>query len=297
MNNKFKISLLIVLVGYLSSIAFYFVWYWTSGSYLFNPMRYTGTYVLDIAIVIFAITLIYFFTLLLIWYTKSLQDFWTSFFVVSIITLLTFFLIPSSYYASYHIEKAKENARKEQKRMKEIEAKLNTAMSKNNTSEKIITRLKATLRAAREENVKLNEQLKEKIRKLQSFEAEQKTKENIVSQAKSIKNLSKIKLKPKMVKTGSDTKNQEIIFRVQIITSSRRLAKNSPRFKNLEGIWEYKDGGEYKYTIGNKKDLKSASALQSDLREKGFSGAFVAAFKNGKRIPISEAKKLLAEHD
>jgi hypothetical protein len=306
MDNKLKIPLSIVLGGYIFSIGFYFTWYWTNGYNLFNPMRYIGTYILDIAIVIFVITLIYFFTLLLIWYTRSLQNFWTSFFLVSIITLLTFFLIPSSYYASYHIERAKdkvrierakENAQTEQKGMKEIEAKLDEAIKRNYTSEKFITGLKATLRSVREENVKLKEQLNEKIRKIQYLEDEQKTKGDVVSQAKSNKNFSKIKINPKIVNTESDTKNQEIIFKVQIISSSTRLAKYSSQFKRFESVWEYKDGGLYKYTIGNQKDLKSAYALQSELRKKGFSEAFVVAFKNGKRIPVREAKKLLTVYE
>ena len=293
-------SLSIILGGYISSLGFYITWYWTKGYHLFNEMRYSDTYLLEIAAVVFAITVIYFFSLLLILFTKSLQAFWTSFFVVSIITILTFFLIPSSYYASYHferakekvrIERAKENARTEQKRMKEIEAKLNEANKKNYNSEKFITGLQATLKSVREENVKLKKQLNEITRKTKSLEEEQKTKNDIVAQAKSNKNISKIN--SKMVNTESDTKNQEIIFKVQITSSSTRLAKNSSQFKGLESVWEYKDSGLYKYTVGNQKDLKSASVLQSKLRKKGFSGAFVVAFKNGKRIPLREALKLL----
>jgi uncharacterized membrane protein len=306
MDNKLKIPLSIVIGGYISSIGFCFIWYWINGYKLLNPMRYIGTYVLDIAIVIFAITVIYFFTLLLIWSTISLQNFWPTFFLVSIITLLTSILIPSSYYASYRIarakekvriERTKENAETEQKRIKEIEAKLNEAIKKNYSSEKFITEVKATLRSVREENVGLKEQLNEKIRKIQYLEDEQKTKGDIVSQTKSNKNISKIKINSKMLNTESDTKNQEIIFKVQIISSSTRLAKNSPQFKRFEGVREYKDGELYKYTIGNQKDLKSAYALQSELRKKGFSGAFVVAFKNGKRIPVREAKKLLTEYE
>lgn len=106
MDKKIKISLSIILGGYISSLGFYFTWYWTKGYDLFNDMRYSDTYLLEIAAVVFAITVIYFFSLLLILYVRSLQHFWTSFFFVSIVTLLTFFLIPSSYYASYHFERA-----------------------------------------------------------------------------------------------------------------------------------------------------------------------------------------------
>jgi len=83
--------------------------------------------------------------------------------------------------------------------------------------------------------------------------------------------------------------NQEIIFNVQVLSSEKPLASNSPRFKGLKNVWEYEDGGLYKYTVGNKRDLQSASALQLELREKGFSDAFVVAFQNEKRIPVRKA--------
>ena len=147
------------------------------------------------------------------------------------------------------------------------------------------------------ENAELRKQLNEIIRKTKSLEEEQKTKGDVVVQAKSNKNFSKIKINSETGNTDSDTKNQEIIFKVQIISSSNRLAINSPQFMGLKDVWEYKDSGLYKYTVGNQKDLKSASALQSELRRKGFSGAFVVAFKNGKRIPVREAKKLLTVYE
>ncbi|TET70043.1 MAG: hypothetical protein E3J56_08675 [Candidatus Aminicenantes bacterium] len=87
--------------------------------------------------------------------------------------------------------------------------------------------------------------------------------------------------------------NQEIIFKVQVLSSGKALASNSPRFKGLKNVWEYEDGDLYKYTIGNKRNLQSASALQLELREKGFSDAFVVAFQNEKRIPVREALRLL----
>ncbi len=302
MDKKLKMSLTIILGGYISSLVFYITWYWTKGYHLFNELRYSDTYLLEIAAVVFAITVIYFFSLLLILFTKSLQEFWTSFFVVSIITILTFFLIPSSYYASYHFERAKEKVRierakekiwKENIRMKELETKLNEAIKKNLAFEKFNTGLQATLKSVREENVKLEKQLNEKIRKTKSLNEEHKTKEDVAVQAKSNMDFFKIKRNSEVIKTDSDTKNQGIIFKIQITSSSTRLATNSPQFKGLKNVWEYKDNGLYKYTVGNQKDFKSASVLQSEFRKKGFSGAFVVAFKNGKRIPLREAMKLL----
>lgn len=87
--------------------------------------------------------------------------------------------------------------------------------------------------------------------------------------------------------------NQEIIFKVQVLSSGKALSSNSPRIKGLKNVWEYEDGDLYKYTIGNKRNLQSASALQLELREKGFSDAFVVAFQNEKRIPVRKALKLL----
>ncbi|MGB2688614.1 MAG: hypothetical protein WBC36_06485 [Desulfobacterales bacterium] len=302
MNKKLKISLLIILGGYIFSLGFYFTWYWTKGYYLFNEMRYSDTYLLEIAAVIFAITVIYFFSSLLILKARSLQTFWTSFFLVSIITLLTFFLIPSSYYASYHfekakekvrIERAKEKVRTENERMKEIEANLNKAIKENYALNKFITGLKATLESERKENDKLRKQLNETIRNTKSLEEEHKSKGNVVVQKKSNKDFSKIKTNSEVGNTDSVTNNQEIIFKVQIISSDTRLSIDSPQFKGLKNVWEYKDSGLYKYTVGNQKDLISASALQSEFRRNGFSGAFVVAFKNGKRIPVREAQRLL----
>ena len=128
-------------------------------------------------------------------------------------------------------------------------------------------------------------------------EEENNTKGDVVVQAKPNNGFSKInskiKLNSEVGNADSGTKNQEIIFKVQIISSNTHLAKNSPRFNGLKNVWEYKDSGLYKYTVGNQKDLKSASALQSEFRRKGFRGAFVVAFKNGKRIPLREAQRLL----
>ena len=314
MDKKLEMPLSIVIVGYIFSLGFYFIWCF----YFFYERLYEVDYLLVIATVVFAITAVYFFPFLLILYIKSLQKVWTSFSLVSITTLLIFFLIPLANHKLFYKFHDKKLNLKQAKTIKaidknepegkilaankkeinkEIETKLNNPITTDDAENRYIAELQAKLESERKENAELRKQLNEIIRKTKSLEEEQKTKGNIVAQAKSNKNFSKIKLNSKMVNTESDTKNQEIIFKVQIISSSTRLAKNSSQFKRLESVWEYKDSDLYKYTVGNQKDLKSASALQSELRRKGFSGAFVVAFKNGKRIPVREAKKLLTVYE
>ena len=121
-----------------------------------------------------------------------------------------------------------------------------------------------------------------------------KKNELAMIEAKSKKVDSEVKKKnPENVFTESGEINKELIFKVQVLSSGNPLESNSPRFKGLKNVWEYKDNGLYKYAIGNKRDIPSASTLQSELRQKGFNDAFVVAFQNGKRIPLKNALKFL----
>jgi len=338
MDKKSKIPSSILLSGYIFSLGFYFIWCF----YFFIGRQYTYDFLLLIAEVVFAITVVYLFPFLLISYIKSFQKIWTSFSLVSIITLLIFFLIPSANSLIYRIsydnelnlkrdktiktiennklernflaannikinkqpEDAKEKMQTEQKSMEEIETKLNNSLETNDFANTSISELQAKLESERKENDKLRKKLNETIRKLRSkdeinlalrskLKEELKAEEDIIVKGKSNRDSSEIKINSKLDNNDLNSIGQEIIFKVQIISSDTLLAINSPKLKGLKNIWEYKDGGLYKYTVGNEKDLKSAFVLQSEFRRKGFVGAFVVAFKNGKRIPVGEARKLL----
>jgi len=328
MDKKTKIPLSIIFSGYMFSLGFYFIWCF----YFFYGRHYRDDYLLVISAVVFSITAVYLFPLLLISYIKSFQKVWTSFSLVSIITLLSFFLIPSTnsliYNMSYDnklnlkrdktiktIEKnkpereilaannikinkqpedAQEKIQTEQKLMEDIESKLNNSPAINDVANTSISELQAKLESERKENDKLRKKLNETIRKLRSKQKEElKAEEDIIVKGKSNRDSSEIKINSKLDNNDLNSIGQEIIFKVQIISSDTLLAMNSPKLKGLKNIWEYKDDGLYKYTVGNEKDLKSAFVLQSEFRRKGFVGAFVVAFKNGKRIPVGEARKLL----
>ena len=309
MDKSLERSLSIIVGGYIFSFGAYLVWCF----YFFYGKPFKVDYFFIIGLVFFAITAVYLFSYLLISYIKSLQKVWPSFFLVLIITLLVFLLIPSTGNSIYtfnlkrdktiktikmnkQLEVAKENTHTEQKRMKVIESKLNNSHEINDVENKSIPKLQAKMEYGHKENDDLRKKINETIRKTKSLEEEQKTKGSDVVQAKSKKDLSEIEVNSEAGNTDFETKNQEIIFKIQIISSSTRLSANSPQFNGLKDVWEYKDKGLYKYTVGNQKDLKSASVLQSECRSKGFAGAFVVAFKNGKRITVRDARKLLAAY-
>ena len=291
---KSKMPLFFLLTGYISSLVFYLIWY----SAIWHGSQYEKTIAdapkVKIFLIVTAITALYLTLYYLILSIESFHIPRQSFFLVLLITLLTFLFIPTLHYARYHFVRS----------MEKIEAKSNNAIAINDAANKSIPELQASLESKRKENDKMSKQLNEIIRKTKSkneinlalrpkLDEEHETKGGVVVRAKSNKDFYRINTNSAVGDTNSDTTNQEIIFKVQVISSSTRLATNSPQFKGLKNVWEYKDNGLYKYTVGNQKDFKSASELQSELRRKAFRGAFVVTFKNGKRIPVREALKLL----
>ena len=78
-----------------------------------------------------------------------------------------------------------------------------------------------------------------------------------------------------------------VTFSVQIASSSTELDKSDPVFRGLQNVDMYLSGGQYKYTTGLFGVAEDAHVKKRELRDQGFSGAFVAAFKDGKRVPMS----------
>jgi len=82
-----------------------------------------------------------------------------------------------------------------------------------------------------------------------------------------------------------------VIFKVQIVAAGEPIYLTPVNFKGIENVEEYKHGGMYKYVVGYSRSYDYASAvLLNEVKRKGFKKAFIVAFKNGKRIPLSEAK-------
>ena len=78
--------------------------------------------------------------------------------------------------------------------------------------------------------------------------------------------------------------SDSIYFRVQLISSSKKIGSTSKIFRNLP-IYEYEDKGLYKYCLAEKfNNIESSKQKALSLRLNGFPEAFIVVFKNDKRF-------------
>jgi N-acetylmuramoyl-L-alanine amidase len=98
-----------------------------------------------------------------------------------------------------------------------------------------------------------------------------------------------VKTEPK-----TDVKTGDIEFKVQFASTEKEVDVKT-KYPNVKEVWFYKAGAIFKYTSGSFSSFNEAGKHQSKLKELGYKDCFVAAFKNGIRMDIAEAKKLVAE--
>lgn len=74
-----------------------------------------------------------------------------------------------------------------------------------------------------------------------------------------------------------------IEYRIQIMASDEAIPSGSPKFKGTENIFEYRDRGMYKYTIGTYPSFDAAKRNLRAVRRK-FPEAFIIKMKDGSRV-------------
>lgn len=82
----------------------------------------------------------------------------------------------------------------------------------------------------------------------------------------------------------------EVVFKVQIATSSSKLSTKDKRFKGVSLVEMYQEKGMYKYTSGTSTNYYEVLQTKRQL-EKRFKGAFIVAFQNGQKIDAQKASE------
>lgn len=112
-------------------------------------------------------------------------------------------------------------------------------------------------------------------------------KDKVDSSAKAIKEIIKEQNK-KEEKAELKQDNNELTFKIQVLTSSKKLSTNDNQFKGLTPIDFYQEGGFYKYTYEASSNYNKVLSIKKSISDK-FKDAFIIAFKNGEKININTA--------
>lgn len=96
----------------------------------------------------------------------------------------------------------------------------------------------------------------------------------------------------KPVVTETAAAAQGIVFKVQIAASGKKLDLTPGNFKGLNNLSVTTDNGSiFKYMYGNASSYNDAKQNLAEAKAKGFEGAYIIAFKDGKKINLQEAIK------
>lgn len=119
-----------------------------------------------------------------------------------------------------------------------------------------------------------------------ALEKELPTKE--IAQDTKVENAAKNeKASPVLTQTNNTEKP---VFKIQILTSDTPLKNTDKQLQGYQNVESYheKKGGMIKYTCMPTADYNQAVTNQKEIRKRN-PGAFMVAFKNGKRIDLGEA--------
>ncbi|MBP5240997.1 MAG: N-acetylmuramoyl-L-alanine amidase [Bacteroidales bacterium] len=85
---------------------------------------------------------------------------------------------------------------------------------------------------------------------------------------------------------------ERAIYRIQFLTSDKKLADDAPQFKGITNFIMTKDR-LYRYLTGETAaNLDEAKVLQKTIQEMGFKDAFIVPFYKGERISFEEARRI-----
>ncbi len=81
---------------------------------------------------------------------------------------------------------------------------------------------------------------------------------------------------------------EDVVFKVQIAASKRKLDTKPQNFMGLSMISREQEGDLYRYYFGSTSDYNKIKNLQKEAKQKGYTTAFIVAFQNGKKANLAD---------
>lgn len=86
-------------------------------------------------------------------------------------------------------------------------------------------------------------------------------------------------------------KNTGVVFKVQLLASAKSIPLNGENFNGLDDLSREPYKNLYRYMYGNANTLDDAKKLKANADAKGYTTSYIVAYKDGKRVPLSQATK------
>jgi N-acetylmuramoyl-L-alanine amidase len=104
--------------------------------------------------------------------------------------------------------------------------------------------------------------------------------------------VSNLKLNTVIENVVENTTVDDVEFKIQIASGKNKIPTKSYNFKGLKNIQRVKVGAYYKYFYGLTSSYKEVAKALNIAQKKGYTSAFIVAFKNGEKVSVKEVNKM-----
>lgn len=93
------------------------------------------------------------------------------------------------------------------------------------------------------------------------------------------------------IETTKEDIFEGVVFKVQLAATERKLEPLPRNFNGLKDVERVKEGKFYKYYYGDTSDYNKIQVMHTFAQQKGYSTAYIVAFRGGEKINLSEVLK------
>ena len=82
-----------------------------------------------------------------------------------------------------------------------------------------------------------------------------------------------------------------VVFKVQLMASGKSIPLKGENFNGLDQLSKEPYKNLFRYLYGNASTMEEAKQLKANADAKGYTTSYIVAYKNGNRVPLSQAIK------